>query len=754
MNISRQRFQSVALPLAGIALALALPAAVIAQEPAEERDRTLVYQLDHISVADAETVLTTLNYNVIPAGDPIKPPSEVKRPLIIKPPAVMVGNQDTTSIVGTEVQKEGANLLPGPPTGMPLERLLIIWDSTDPESLRMLLDLLHDRIDVPARQIRIEAMVLELDRNRLKDLGVVVSGKKDGQSFSYGLSNSEGTPLPFTYSFDRPSTKSVLDLTVAIRALVRDGDAEILSQPSVLVLDGRQARIYVGDETPYTQIKKPEEGAPANQIVSSTAWTSSGIALNLRPRATEDGSEVTMKVETLISAAGKTTKVAGAVLGPAISTREVQTIVRVANNTPFIIGGLISQSRRDQRNGVPFLSKIPGIGALFRNTNKSNDRKEVIVVITPFVIPLDDSAFSFSVAKDTELLDEFDLELFRNVYRIKSNDVFDLSFVRDSDFYQQLKVVQKRFAESYVEKSTAVDCKLDPEREPEEPWPPVPLSDLGALARQMRRAVSEEPCFLQRIMCEREGLKELDDVEPLIQLFEGRVPGEEILVQRMLLELIEDQKFGKHVKPEKIRFFKNTSEVGEPLLELVRLVPELKDLGKQCNTVSLLFEQPTGGFDPPTARVDDSLDAATDDDYLAKLREHNRRGKDGTWDKLAVLFNDCYERRGKTALEMLRSVLVLKRLLEVNPSLPLTLKDFQVGREVIFPEAKSLESASHIVDRRTAELFYETLDYYNAFVEEFTLAYVGLEKLVASEAGITEKKCWQDGACEKCPPAD
>ncbi len=702
-----------AFTLLAVALALLLPAAAGAQDPVSTTsDRYYSYQLNHIARSDAILILQSLEYEVVAGESPAAIAADAPRPVII---ALPEPNSDKTSAISS-------GWLDETPASASLQRLLIVWDEADSESLATLLRLLHERIDLPARQIRIEALVLELDRDRIKDLGVSFKGSKDGNQFDF----SGDATTPFTYIFTRPSIKTVLDLTVSISALVQDGTAEVLSKPSVLVLDGRRARINVGDRIPYTQIL---DTSSDGQVVSTTVWAETGIELNLRPRATEDGSEVTMEVEVDVSESGTSSMVSdNAVLGPPISTRKVQTIVRVNNNTPFIIGGLISQLDDDQSSGIPVLSKIPGLGKLFRRSNKTRRGKEVIVVITPRVIPLGDRAFSFSIADDTDLLDQFGLELFPNIYRIKSDDIYDLGFVRESESYRQLRQISEGFAASYVRKATAGG------------WPPVPLGDKAAVARQMRLAVAERPPFLVQIMAETPGLENLD-LEPLIQLFEGRIPGEDVLVRRMLLGIVEKLDYGRHVQPEKILFFASGAGGGDgqPQLELRSLSIRLKGLGKDCDTVSLGFDREPDGdrrFDPPTATFGNAGVLAGDAAYIAELRQRNRRGEGGTWSQMGVLLNKCFQRRGgRSTLEMLRSVLALKRVLDANPSLPLSLDAFHAGRGVVFPDAESLKSASHIVDRRAAELFYETLDYYPAFEQEFDQAYRGIQVLVDRDAG-------------------
>ncbi len=699
---------------ASVALALLMPATASAQNAAAKpSDRYYSYQLNHIARGAALKILQSLEYAVVPAESKAAMEATALRPVVV---ALPEPSSDDTSAL-TSLAKY--------PAGGALQRLLIVWDAEKPEDLKTLLRLLHERVDQPARQIRIEALILELDRDRIKDLGVAFKGTKDGQTFDF----SGSAATPFTYTFMRPSIKSVLDLTVSISALVQDGSATVLSQPSVLVLDGRQARINVGDQTPFTQILPPMKGQET-QVVSTTTWIKTGITLQLIPRATEDGSEVTMNVQVDVSESGSGGMVANAVLGPPIATRNVKTMVRVNNNTPFIIGGLISELDDDQRSGIPVLSKIPGLGKLFRRSKVTRRGREVIVVITPRVIPLGERAFSFSVADDTDLLDQFGLELFPNVYRIKSDDVYDLGFVTESPVYRRLRRFSERFAARYVRRVTDyVRRTKDGE------WPPVALGDKSAVAEQMRRAVAERPPFVDDILADYPGLGALN-LKPLIELFEGRIPGEDVLVQRMLLEIVEDRDYGRHVQPQKILYFASGAGGGDgqPQLELQRLLPRLKELDKGCNTVSLDFDREPDGdrrFDPPTAVVGDAGVLSSDATYVAELRRRNRRGEGGSWSRMSVLLNKCYQRRGgRSTLEMLRSVLALKRVLDVNPSLPLNLDAFHVGREVVFPDAQSLESASHVVDRRAAELFYETLVYYPAFEEEFDQAVRGIQALL------------------------
>lgn len=543
--------------------------------------------------------------------------------------------------------------------GAPQQRLLIVYDGDDPGSLQKLLNLLRDEIDIPARQLLIEALVIELDQDKLRDVGVDFAGRKDGSTFSF-LTGAAGFAQPFTYTFERPSVKTLFELNVSLKALVSRGHAKVLSRPSVLVLDGRQARIQVGQKIPYSS----SISATNTGTLSSTDYLTTGIVLNLRPRVSEDGSQITMQVETLISSAGPSgfDPRTGVLVPPRIQSREVQTLVRVSDNTPFIIGGLISTTEETGVSGVPGLSRIPGLGALFRKKTKNDAKREVIVVITPHVVPQEDRTFTYGIPADSEIFDSFDTEMFRNVYRIRSSDVFDLAFVYESRGLHEV------------------------------------------IARARRRAEAEPS---------------LRKEEPIAALLEGGVPGEEVLVRRMLWEVVRKRGFGRHVDPSKI-FFYHRTEDGEGL-HVEALEPYCE---RGMNSLALIFERAgtvtlERPFDPP--RATPRCENVSAKGYLKRLRAGNVLGDDGTWQRSAVVLNEDYtDASGPGTLDMLLDVLALKQLLRLNPQLSLTLEGFQTGVEVVFPSQSGLRDRFHLVDRQAAELFYQVADYYYAFEQEFT----------------------------------
>ena len=186
-------------------------------------------------------------------------------------------------------------------------------------------------------------------------------------------------------------------------------------------------------------------------------YIDTGIVLNVRPRISEDGAEVTMQTETIVSSAIYDASEASLKpeerSPPSIESKTVQSFVRVADNTPFIIGGLIDKKKSEGETGIPGLSKIPLLGNLFKSKAQSGSDREVIIVLTPHIIDTSEKSFSYVIPKDSETFDSFNNELFRNAYRIRDEDLFDLSFATKSKFYQETLEKLKEYTKLHILRS-------------------------------------------------------------------------------------------------------------------------------------------------------------------------------------------------------------------------------------------------------------------------------------------------------------
>ena len=343
----------------------------------------------------------------------------------------------------------GGSSMPDIISGEPPEQIMVCYEDGNESDFRTLLEFLKNKIDVSASQVMIEALIIEINSEELEELGINLYGQ--GENFTVTtpeVSDVDGAQvlsgLDIQYSdldllgADDVVLESMFEAN--LKALLNSSSGEILSKPSVMVMDGRQARIQIGQHIPITR------------TTSGTSYTSedieyipTGIILNIRPRISHDKNEILMQVETIITDPEKLSYGSdGILITPIINNRKVETFIRVENNNPFIIGGLISDKKYDSMGGIPFLSKIPLIGKVFSNKGKNNVKKEVIIVLTPHIISNENKNFSRVIPQNSHLFDSFGNELFPNSYRLKDDDIFDLTFIHESPsltmYWAQLKI--------------------------------------------------------------------------------------------------------------------------------------------------------------------------------------------------------------------------------------------------------------------------------------------------------------------------
>ncbi len=595
-------------------------------------------------------------------------------PVIIKMPDTETISlvSKTRAKVSTKKSALGVDLggvtLDNTTSGDPMQRLLIGYKSNNMRPLAQLLDLLANKIDVPASQVAIEALVIEINRDNLSELGVDFSAAGSGVTANFPPPQG-GSISPFTVVLDRTLLGSGANFRANIDALVSKKLATIKSKPSALVLDGRQTRIQVGQQIPIVR-------TITDQIAKtrSVDYIPVGIVLNVRPRISEDGSSVTIQVETIIS---ETEERIGATGGgdvesaPIINNRKVQSFVRVANNTPFIIGGLINEKSSDNEGGVPLLGQLPLIKNLFSVSGSKKVRREVIVVITPHIIRESADQFSRVIPQDSPLFDQDNNKSFPNSYRVRQGDIFDLSFIDESPVYQN--IVQEVYKRADKDKTLA-------------------------------------------------------QKEPYQSILEGRIPGESVLVKKMLLDIIGKMNYVDFVDPESIIYF--ASSLQDPAgFEVEMLSKAVKNI--PANRAMKLTYSVTGKatidkpFVQPTATVNY---ISLKDSYKNELIKFNKIGASPVEDEFTILLSPDvpkYERR-------LYEVLILKKLLNMNPDLDLTLQYFKPGIEILFPSRDVLETTNFVVDRDAARLFYEVNLYYAAFGQEFNRGTAEIGRLMKS----------------------
>ena len=249
------------------------------------------------------------------------------------------------------------------------------------------------RLDVPVRQVMIDARIVIARDDFSKDLGVRFGGSigaRDGNntgaisgsssaantiasSFGTGSSPNFTTPaLSDRLGVSFPVAGSTLGLVLLgndylldleLSALQVEGRGETLSNPRVITTDGREATIQQGEEIPFATVS--EEG-------TQTEFKEAELSLTVTPQITPDG-RVIMDIDVKQDERGADTPA-----GPAINTRQLTTQVLVNNGETVVLGGVFEKITSETINKVPFLGDLPAIGRLFRSNQNINNKFEII----------------------------------------------------------------------------------------------------------------------------------------------------------------------------------------------------------------------------------------------------------------------------------------------------------------------------------------------------------------------------------------
>ncbi len=329
----------------------------------------------------------------------------------------------------------------GPTNAASANQLLVLYDPHNIDQFARLKRILDQTIDRPARQIFVEGLVLEVSREGIEELGVRWQKNNNTSSIQLGaltqLTPGSGQSA-LNYIRDPAGGFNPAGFLARVNALVDRNLAEVLSRPSVLTLDNRQATIRVGRDIPIATSKDSGTGTAGGRVSFSFNYLPTGIQLNVRPRANEEGNEISMLVDATVSSTvpGADLRVVDPTNGfllasaPTISQRRVQTYARIVNNTPLIIGGLVTRDQVTHEDKVPALGDVPFFGKLFGFESKMKSQREVIIVLTPSVLTEEFRATKPQIPRDDDYFDSGDTTLFRTAYRIRAEDLIDSQYIR------------------------------------------------------------------------------------------------------------------------------------------------------------------------------------------------------------------------------------------------------------------------------------------------------------------------------------
>jgi type IV pilus assembly protein PilQ len=265
---------------------------------------------------------------------------------------------------------------------------LLITDT--PAALERVRELIR-KIDIASRQVLIQAYIVEANHQFSRNLGVrlgFATGNHGAAVDEGGVPttadlhrNAGALDLParalaganagrLALSLFNPSAGRFL--TLELSALEADGKGRIISNPRVVTADQQAALIEQGEEMPYLQA--------VGHGVTATAFKKANLKLQVTPQITPDD-QIILNVDINKDSRGMATPG-----GLAINTKHIKTQVQVENDGTVVIGGIYTETVSDVVAKVPLLGDLPGVGNLFKNTEKLHDKTELLIFLTPKIV--------------------------------------------------------------------------------------------------------------------------------------------------------------------------------------------------------------------------------------------------------------------------------------------------------------------------------------------------------------------------------
>ncbi|WP_340120939.1 type II secretion system secretin GspD [Methylobacter svalbardensis] len=270
--------------------------------------------------------------------------------------------------------------------------VIIVATAQEYEAIRPVIN----QLDVMPLQVLIDATIAEVTLTDELVYGIQWFLQEGNTSIGSGLGRASLSDIAVAgAAASATGGLSLLQNSGSIKALLSaqatNGNVNVISSPSLMVLNNQEANIQVGDEVPLRTSQSspiPTTGDPVN--VNNLLQTSSiqqrktGVKLMVKPRVNANGL-VIMDIEQSV----ENVKEGGSgsnIDSPTIATREITSSVAVQSGETIVLGGLIKDDNTDNKSGIPFLHDLPLIGPLFGATTKKNNKTELVVLITPRVV--------------------------------------------------------------------------------------------------------------------------------------------------------------------------------------------------------------------------------------------------------------------------------------------------------------------------------------------------------------------------------
>jgi len=337
-----------------------------------------------------------------------------------------VGNAEASSNTATGAAGGGATPAPAPPRAAATSRSggvqgqgqgalgngtlqvdeprnAIIYQG-DPAQWERILTLIR-QIDRAPRQVMIEVTIAEITLSDTQDTGINwfarhSTGRFNGNIWSGAGAGGEGG------GSGGPGLTWLLDIggqsRAVLTALATDNKANVLSTPRIMVKSGSEATMEVGDEIPtvsMTTSSNNTTGGTSN-ILQSIQYRKTGVLLTVKPTV-YSGNRVDLDITQEVSQASDeapSVSTAASAASPTIRNRSINTSLTLSDGQSIVMGGLVSNTQTDGNTGIPGLSKIPVLGHLFKSARKVTEKRELVVIIVPYIVEDDEQAATLGQA--------------------------------------------------------------------------------------------------------------------------------------------------------------------------------------------------------------------------------------------------------------------------------------------------------------------------------------------------------------------
>ncbi|MCT7909760.1 hypothetical protein N5915_09370 [Arcobacter lacus] len=256
--------------------------------------------------------------------------------------------------------------------------------------LKQIKDLIQE-LDKEKAQVYVQAKIIEVNNELVNKIGIsygIINTSVRSDGINAISSNLNGGSSAIKEAVDTLgikvsdlNIKSGLALGASLNLLQQNGALDIVSEPSILAIDNKESSIYVGEKISVEISSTLTDGG-----IQRTNYEREdvGLTLKVKPRISSD-SKLTLEINTLLEGVKSTSVSAGQ--NPDTLKKEIKTAAILNNGESVIIGGLIENKNETIEQKVPVLGDIPLFGELFKNDSKMNKKNNLVIIVTPYMIP-------------------------------------------------------------------------------------------------------------------------------------------------------------------------------------------------------------------------------------------------------------------------------------------------------------------------------------------------------------------------------